>query len=51
LSVLAFMKRTTITRASPAGLRAIGPAAAVLADAEGLEAHAASVRARLEGLP
>ncbi|MEM9782170.1 MAG: histidinol dehydrogenase [Pseudomonadota bacterium] len=47
LSVLAFMKRTTLTRASAAGLAAIGPAAATLADAEGLEAHAASVRARL----
>ncbi|MEM6487599.1 MAG: histidinol dehydrogenase [Pseudomonadota bacterium] len=47
LSVLAFMKRTTLTMASAEGLAAIGPAAATLADAEGLEAHAASVRARL----
>ncbi|MEM6972355.1 MAG: histidinol dehydrogenase [Pseudomonadota bacterium] len=47
LSVMAFMKRTTLTRASARGLAAIGPAAATLADAEGLEAHAASVRARL----
>jgi histidinol dehydrogenase len=32
-----------------AALRRIGPAAARLADAEGLSAHAAAVRARLEG--
>ncbi len=48
LSVLDFMKRTTLLRASPEGLRAVGPAAATLADAESLEAHGLSVRARLE---
>jgi len=48
LSVLDFMKRTTLTRCTPASLRAIGPAAARLADAEGLPAHARSVRIRLE---
>ena len=47
LSVADFMKRTTFLDCGPAGLRAIGPAAATLADAEGLPAHAASVRARL----
>ena len=47
LSVLDFMKRTTITRLGPEAMRAIGPAAARLADSEGLGAHAASVRARL----
>ncbi|MEL7346713.1 MAG: histidinol dehydrogenase [Pseudomonadota bacterium] len=48
LSVLDFMKRTTITAVPAGGLGVIGPAAATLADAEGLEAHALSVRARLE---
>jgi histidinol dehydrogenase len=50
LSVLDFMKRTTITRLGPEAMRAIGPAAARLADSEGLGAHAASVRARLAAL-
>ncbi len=47
LSVTDFMKRTSFLSASDAAIRAIGPAAARLADAEGLPAHAASVRARL----
>jgi histidinol dehydrogenase len=50
LSVLDFMKRTTIARMTPAALAAIGPAAERLAQAEGLQAHAASVRARLDRL-
>ncbi|MEM9726755.1 MAG: histidinol dehydrogenase [Pseudomonadota bacterium] len=49
LSVLDFMKRTTLLRASPEALRALGPAADALAMAEGLEGHAASIRARLDG--
>ncbi len=48
LSVLDFMKRTTIARMTPAALAAIGPAAERLAHAEGLEAHGLSVRARLD---
>jgi histidinol dehydrogenase len=47
LSVLDFMKRTTIARLSPGALAAIGPAAETLARSEGLEAHALSVGARL----
>jgi len=47
LSVTDFMKRTTFLECGAAGLAAIGPAAALLADAEGLPAHAASVRVRL----
>jgi histidinol dehydrogenase len=47
LSVTDFMKRTTFLDCGPAGLAAIGPAAATLADAEGLPAHALSVRVRL----
>lgn len=50
LSVLDFMKRTTLLRASAGGLRAVGPAAATLARSEGLEAHGLSVLARLEGV-
>jgi len=48
LSVLDFMKRTTLLGASAQGLAAIGPAAATLAASEGLEAHGLSVLRRLE---
>jgi histidinol dehydrogenase len=48
LSVLDFMKRTTLARMTPAALAAIGPAAETLARSEGLEAHGLSVRARLD---
>ena len=47
LSVVDFMKRTTFLDCGPQGLAAIGPAGAALADAEGLAAHAASIRLRL----
>ena len=47
LSALDFMKRTTILSTPAAALGTIGPSAALLADAEGLDAHALSVRARL----
>jgi histidinol dehydrogenase len=47
LSVLDFMKRTTITRMTPRSFAAIAPAAERLARSEGLEAHGLSVRARL----
>ncbi|MCC6006752.1 MAG: histidinol dehydrogenase [Rhodobacteraceae bacterium] len=50
LSVLDFLKRTTMARMSPGALAAIGPAAARLARAEGLQAHGLSVTARLERL-
>jgi histidinol dehydrogenase len=50
LSVLDFMKRTTLARMTPAALAAIGPAAERLARAERLEAHALSIRARLDRL-
>ena len=48
LSVLDFMKRTSFIALDDAAVRAIGPAAVALADAEGLPAHAASVRKRLQ---
>jgi histidinol dehydrogenase len=47
LSVLDFMKRTTLLACTPATLNAIGPAAITLAEGEGLEAHARSIAARL----
>jgi histidinol dehydrogenase len=47
LSVLDFMKRTSLIRCSPEGLSAIGPAAIRLAEAEGLQAHARSIAIRL----
>ena len=50
LSVLDFMKRTTVARMTPGALAAVGPAAETLAQAEGLEAHGLSVRLRLDAL-
>lgn len=47
LNVLDFMKRTTFVRCDADSLAQIGPAAATLADAEGLQAHALSVRIRM----
>jgi histidinol dehydrogenase len=47
LSVLDFMKRTSFIALDQRAIHKIGPAAATLADAEGLPAHAASVRKRL----
>ncbi|MCW5728221.1 histidinol dehydrogenase [Parvibaculum sp.] len=47
LNVLDFMKRTSIVRCDADALRAIGPAAVALAEAEGLDAHARSVSIRL----
>lgn len=50
LSVMDFIKRTTLARMTPAALAAIGPAAARLARSESLEAHGLSVQARLDRL-
>lgn len=47
LSVLDYMKRTSILRCTPENLRALGPAAIQLADVEGLDAHGRSVAIRL----
>ncbi len=47
LSVLDFLKRTTLSQMTPRALRTIGPAAKVLARSESLEAHGLSVSARL----
>jgi histidinol dehydrogenase len=48
LSVLDFMKRTSFIAMDAAALGKIGPAAIVLAQAEGLPAHAQSVKVRLK---
>ncbi|KIN63409.1 Histidinol dehydrogenase [Sulfitobacter noctilucicola] len=50
LSVLDFMKRTTLARMTPEALRAIGPSAERLATSESLQAHGLSVTARLDKL-
>ena len=47
LSVLDFMKRTTILSLTPQAIAELGPEAIALAEAEGLEAHARSIAARL----
>ena len=49
LSVLDFMKRTSLVRLDPTSIAKIGPAAVTLAEAEGLDAHARSVAMRLDG--
>ena len=48
LSVLDFMKRTSIIGCGPGALASVGPAAVALARAEGLDAHALSVTIRLD---
>ncbi|MGR3635275.1 MAG: histidinol dehydrogenase [Shimia sp.] len=50
LSVMDFVKRTTLSKMTPEALKAIGPAAETLAQSESLEAHGLSVRARLDAL-
>ena len=50
LSVLDFLKRTTVQRMTPESLAAIGPAAERLAISGSLSAHGMSVRARLDRL-
>jgi histidinol dehydrogenase len=47
LGVLDFMKRTSLLKCGPEQLRALGPAAISLGEAEGLGAHARSVSIRL----
>jgi len=47
LGVLDFMKRTSLLKCGPDQLRALGPAAIALGEAEGLSAHARSVSIRL----
>jgi len=49
LSVNDFLRRMTLQRASNFGLRSVGPCAATLAQAEGLDAHRMAVEYRLNG--
>jgi histidinol dehydrogenase len=51
LGVLDFLKRSSLVRCDPSSLAAIGPAAVRLAEAEGFEAHALSLKLRLGGPP
>ncbi|MGK6316222.1 histidinol dehydrogenase [Neorhizobium sp. DT-125] len=51
LSVLDFVKRTSILRLGPDQLRQLAPAAITLAHSEGLDAHARSVAIRLNAAP
>jgi histidinol dehydrogenase len=50
LSLEDFQRRMTIQELTPAGLQGLGPTAQVLAELEGLDAHAAAVTIRLEAL-
>ena len=47
LSVLDFMKRTSMLECDSTGLKTLGPMAKILAQAEGLDAHALSIAIRL----
>lgn len=47
LSVLDFLKRTTMAELTPDALGSLGPSAVTLANAEGLEAHGLSVARRM----
>jgi histidinol dehydrogenase len=47
LSVLDYMKRTSVLRCGPEQLSKIGPAAVALAEAEGLQAHGRSISMRI----
>jgi histidinol dehydrogenase len=50
LGLADFLRSMTVQELSPAGLAAIGPVAATLADTEGLDAHARAVTLRLAAL-
>jgi histidinol dehydrogenase len=49
LSVLDFLKRTTLLSLDARALASLGPKAVTLAEAEGLQAHARSIAVRLDG--
>ena len=50
LSLEDFQKRITVQELSAQGLQGLGPTAQILADLEGLDAHAAAVSVRLDAL-
>ena len=51
VSVESFLKSITFQELTPQGLAGIGPAVMVMAEAEGLQAHANAIRVRLEKKP
>jgi len=51
LSVLDFVKRSTLLACSPQAIARLGPDVVAFAEAEGLDAHARSVAARLSSRP
>jgi histidinol dehydrogenase len=51
LSASDFLRVSTVQKVSAGGIRRIGPAAATLARAEGLQGHAASIQMRLKPVP
>lgn len=51
LSVNDFVKFVTVQEYAPAAIAALGPHAALLAEAEGLTGHAEAIRTRLKALP
>lgn len=50
LSVDDYMKKISVVRVEPEGLRKIGPAAMALAEAEGLQGHRAAIELRMKDL-
>jgi len=50
LSLTDFYRRYTVQKVSPQGMRTIGPAIEILANAEGLQAHANAVTLRLAAI-
>ena len=50
VSLDSFVKKITFQRLSPVGLQAIGPVVEIMAEAEGLSAHARAVTVRLAAL-
>ncbi len=48
LSVLDYLKIVSVQQVSKSGLKRLGPAVTMLAEAEGLQAHAESVRVRMK---
>ena len=48
LSVLDFLKRTTLAKVSREALLKIGPSAVTLAESEGLECHGLSISERIK---
>jgi len=50
VNTVSFQKHITSQQLSPEGLRNIGPTAIKLAEVEGLDAHAESIRVRMEDL-